>query len=132
MPLSARVDRVVESYIHHLRIRPLTREILAWELVERDEVIAQLEDVRERRGLALMGALAAGLEGSHDLAAVSAILAGGIHYLLVRARLIVCSTASTCAPTQGGPAWPRPRARWCWCAARRLTTKFLVAHVTMW
>ena len=88
LPLSARVDRVVESYIHHLRIRPLTREILAWELVERNEVTAQLEDVRERRGLALMGALAAGLEGSHDLAAVSAILGGGIHYLLVRARLI--------------------------------------------
>lgn len=88
LPLAARVDRVVGSYVHHLRIRPLTREILAWELIERNEVTARLEDVRERRGLALMGALAAGLPASVDLPAVSAILAGGVHYLLVRSRRI--------------------------------------------
>ena len=88
LPLRARVDRVVASYVHHLRIRPLTREILAWELVERNEVTARLEEVRERRGLALMGALAAGLPASVDLPAVSAILAGGVHYLLVRSRRI--------------------------------------------
>ncbi len=88
LPLQARVERVVESYVHHLRIRPLTREILAWELIERNEVTARLEEVRERRGLALMSALAAGLPGSVDLPAVSAILAGGVHYLLVRSRRI--------------------------------------------
>lgn len=88
LPLAARVERVVDSYVHHLRIRPLTREILAWELIERNEVTARLEEVRERRGLALMGALAAGLPGSIDLPAISAILAGGVHYLLVRSRRI--------------------------------------------
>ena len=88
LPLEARVERVIRSYVHHLRARPLTREILAWELVERNEVTARLEDVRERRGLALMGALVQGLPEPGDVPAVASILAGGIHYLIVRARRI--------------------------------------------
>jgi AcrR family transcriptional regulator len=92
LSLPDRVDRVVRAYVHHLRARPLTREILAWELVERNEVTARLEEVRERRGLALMAALVQGLPGPAgappDLPAISAIVAGGIHYLLVRARRI--------------------------------------------
>jgi AcrR family transcriptional regulator len=88
LPLRERVERVIRAYIQQLRARPLTREILAWELVERNEVTARLEEVRERRGLALMGALVQGLPAPGDVPAVAAVLAGGIHYLLVRARRI--------------------------------------------
>jgi AcrR family transcriptional regulator len=93
LSLPDRVERVVRAYVQQLRARPLTREILAWELVERNEVTARLEDVRERRGLALMAALVQGLPGAAgaappDLPAISSIVAGGIHYLLVRARRI--------------------------------------------
>jgi len=88
LPLAARVEQIVRSYICQLRMRPLTQEILAWELYERNEVTIRLEDVRERRGLALMMSLARDLPPTVDLAAVSAVLAGGVHYLLLRARRI--------------------------------------------
>jgi AcrR family transcriptional regulator len=91
LSLRGRVERVVASYVKELRARPLTQEILAWELSERNEVTARLEDVRERRGLALMAALTVGapsLVEHADLAAVSAVLAGSVHYLLLRARKI--------------------------------------------
>lgn len=88
LPLPARVEQIVRSYIHQLRMRPLTQEILAWELYERNEVTIKLEDVRERRGLALMMSLARDLPPTIDLAAVSAVLASGVHYLLLRARRI--------------------------------------------
>jgi AcrR family transcriptional regulator len=88
LPLAARIDRVVASYVAQLRARPLTQEILAWELSERNEVTARLEEVRERRGLELMMVLARDLAPGVDLAAVASILAGGVHYLLLRARRI--------------------------------------------
>lgn len=88
LPLPARVEQIVGSYIRQLRMRPLTQEILAWELYERNEVTIKLEDVRERRGLALMMSLARDLPPTVDLAAVSSVLAGGVHYLLLRARRI--------------------------------------------
>jgi AcrR family transcriptional regulator len=88
LPLVERVERVVNSYVEQLRARPLTQEILAWELSERNEVTVRLEDVRERRGLALMTILARDLPAGTDIAAISAVLAAGVHYLLLRARRI--------------------------------------------
>jgi AcrR family transcriptional regulator len=88
LPLGARVERLVHSYVRHLRIRPLTQEILAWELAERNEVTVRLEEVRERRGIELMMAVARDLPPTVDIGGVSAILAGGVHYLLLRARRI--------------------------------------------
>jgi AcrR family transcriptional regulator len=88
LPLAARVARVVHSYIGQLRARPLTQEILAWELSERNEVTARLEEVRERRGLELMTVLARDLPPTVDVAGVASILAGAVHYLLLRARRI--------------------------------------------
>lgn len=88
LPLAARVTRVVHSYISQLRARPLTQEILAWELSERNEVTARLEEVRERRGQELMMVLARDLPPTVDIAGVASILAGAVHYLLLRARRI--------------------------------------------
>jgi AcrR family transcriptional regulator len=88
LPVAARVERVVHHYVKELRTRPLTQEILAWELHQRNEVTIRLEEVRERRGLSLLKALAHDLPPEVDLAAVSAFLAGGVHYLLLRARQI--------------------------------------------
>src|SRR3954468_678410 len=88
LPLAARVARIVRGYVGQLRARPLTQEILAWELSERNEVTARLEEVRERRGLELMMVLARDLPPTIDIAGVASILAGGVHYLLLRARRI--------------------------------------------
>jgi hypothetical protein len=78
----------VHHYVRELRARPLTQEILAWELAERNEVTARLEGVRERRGLTLMKALGHDLPAGVDIAAIASIFAGGVHYLLLRARTI--------------------------------------------
>jgi AcrR family transcriptional regulator len=88
MPLAERVEHVVHHYIEALRKRPLTLEILVWELSERNRLTIKLEDVRERRGMAVIKALAKDLPAAVDLPAVAAIFAGATHYLLLRARKI--------------------------------------------
>jgi AcrR family transcriptional regulator len=87
-PFDERWQRALGAYLAALRKRPTTLEILAWELVERNEVTARLEDVRERRGLQLMRALAHDAPRGADVAAVSSIFSAAVHYLLVRARHI--------------------------------------------
>jgi AcrR family transcriptional regulator len=74
--------RVMRNYTSALRKRPLTVEILAWETMERNELTAVLEEIRERRGLELLEHFAGGDP------AVAALLGAAVHYLLVRARKI--------------------------------------------
>ena len=86
LPPGEAAARVLGNYLRALRRRPLTLEILAWETVERNELTAILETVREESALRLLKA--APTSGGGDLAAVTALLAGAINYLLVRSRLI--------------------------------------------
>jgi len=88
MPLRERWAHALHHYIKQLRKRPLTQEILAWELSERNEVTARLEEVRERRGLVLSTVLGLGVPASVDVAAIAGLFASAVHYLLVRARKI--------------------------------------------
>ena len=88
MPLLARWEHALHHYIQQLRKRPLTQEILAWELSERNEVTARLEDVRERRGLALSKALARDVPPGVDVPAIAGLFGSAVHYLLLRARTI--------------------------------------------
>jgi AcrR family transcriptional regulator len=88
MPLLDRWEHALRHYIAEIRKRPTTQEILAWELTERNELTARLEDVRERRGLQLMKVLAVDAPPGVDVAAVSALFASSVHYLVLRARQI--------------------------------------------
>jgi AcrR family transcriptional regulator len=88
LPLRARWERALHHYIAQLRRRPLTQEILAWELSERNEVTARLEEVRERRGLVLSAVLAREVSAGVDVAAIAGLFSSAVHYLLVRARKI--------------------------------------------
>ncbi len=85
LPVRERWALVFKNYVAELRKRPLTREILRWELSGRNEVTTRLERVRESRGVALTAALAHDLPPHFDAPAVLALLSGGIHYLLLRA-----------------------------------------------
>jgi len=77
-----------------IRKRPLTLEILSWEMVERNELTAHLEEIREQQGLQLAALL--GLDGGAeeqgpsavDIAALVAILVGSINYLAARSQHI--------------------------------------------
>jgi AcrR family transcriptional regulator len=88
MPLLERWEHAFSHYVAEIRRRPTTQEILAWELIERNELTAKLEEVRERRGLQLMKVLAADAPPDVDVAAISALFASSVHYLALRARQI--------------------------------------------
>jgi AcrR family transcriptional regulator len=88
MPIRERWRHALHVYVAELRKRPLTQEILAWELSERNEVTARLEEVRERRGLKLIAVLARDAPRGVDVAAATAYFASAVHYLLLRARKI--------------------------------------------
>jgi AcrR family transcriptional regulator len=89
LPLPERYALFFERFIDALRRRPLTLEILAAEIVERNELTAILETEREQWGAqaeALFGG--ADFERSPQLRGVTLLLVAGVQYLLVRSRKI--------------------------------------------
>ena len=86
-PAGQATATVMHGFARALRSRPLTGEILAWETVERNQLIEVLEEVREDAALRLLEELApAPGETDADLAAVTALLGAAIMYLVVRSR----------------------------------------------
>jgi AcrR family transcriptional regulator len=89
LPLTERYCRFLEHFIDELRARPLTLEILAQEVIERNELTAILETEREQ-----WGEQAARVLGGADFvrvpgaAGVTVLLISGVQYLLVRSRKI--------------------------------------------
>ncbi len=89
LPTAERYARFFDHFIDGLRARPLTIEILAAEVLERNELTALLETEREA-----WGEQAARLLGGADFArrpelqGLTILLIAGVQYLLVRARRI--------------------------------------------
>ena len=89
LPLAERYARFFEHFIDGLRARPLTIEIMAAEVNQRNELTAILESEREA-----WGAEAARLLGGDvwderpSLRGVTLLLVAGVQYLLVRSRTI--------------------------------------------
>lgn len=93
LSLDQQFNIVIERYAHAICSRPLTLEILAWEMIERNSLTITLEEVRESTGLALLemlndSRLAQGSQSPIDFQHVSAIFSAAIHYLALRARKI--------------------------------------------
>lgn len=86
-PLADRFAHFFEHFIDALRARPLTLEILAAEVVQRNELTAILEAEREAWGFEAQRVLG-GLEvtGQPWLQDVTTLLVAGVQYLLVRGR----------------------------------------------
>lgn len=88
-PVAERYALFFERFIDALRQRPLTLEILAAEIVERNELSAILETEREQ-----WGAQAETLLGGDEfkrrphLRGITLLWVAGVQYLLVRARKI--------------------------------------------
>jgi AcrR family transcriptional regulator len=89
LPAAERWARFFEHFIDELRRRPLTLEVLAAELVERNELTAILEAEREAWGEEAMRVLGgAELAARPHLQAVTLLLVAGVQYLLLRSRRI--------------------------------------------
>ena len=87
LPDAERYARFFEHFIDGLRARPLTLEVLAAEVLERNELTAILEAEREAWGeqaARMLGGEA--LAQRQDLAAVTVLLISVVQYLLLRAR----------------------------------------------
>ncbi len=82
------LELAMRRHVAWLKERPITLEIMAWEMVERNDLTMALSEVREARGMAAMERVARrfALPPSLDLAALVALFAAATNYLLVRSR----------------------------------------------
>lgn len=89
LPEGERWARFFEHFIDGLRARPLTLEILAAEVLERNALTAILETEREAWGEEAARVLAGPSLGRRpELLTLTLLLVAGVQYLLLRARRI--------------------------------------------
>ncbi|RUT00159.1 TetR family transcriptional regulator [Dulcicalothrix desertica PCC 7102] len=76
-------------FLNDLKERPVTQEILRWELLERNSLTHELANVRDQLGLSSLKFLEG--KGSFpqdkDIPTISAILIAGVVYLLLRTKV---------------------------------------------
>jgi AcrR family transcriptional regulator len=89
LPAAERYGLFFERFIDALRARPLTIEILAAEVLQRNELTAILETEREEWGERAIDALGGEEWRAHPhLLGATLLWVAGVQYLLVRARTI--------------------------------------------
>jgi AcrR family transcriptional regulator len=78
----------LKGLLRGLRKRSMTQEVLRWELAGPRELTEKLAEVRERRGLEMLRAIApdAALPPETDAAAMAALLSAGVIYLVLRSK----------------------------------------------
>ena len=80
---------IMQGYLKSIRQRPVTQEIMRWELHERNELTDELARHREQQGLellALIDAPAKKARTTGDFNACAAIIHAGLSYLVLRAK----------------------------------------------
>ena len=88
LSLEEKLVAMGHNFLKGIRKRPLTLEMMAWEMVERNELTEELEIIRETRMLRF-AELFLPTEGvPADLMAVTAIVGSGLSYLACRARKV--------------------------------------------
>ncbi len=85
LPLPERFSTLARMYLRGLRKRPLTQEILAWEMVERNELTVELEALREATHERMLRIAGEPAGTTIDVEAVSALIGAAINYLVTRA-----------------------------------------------
>jgi AcrR family transcriptional regulator len=85
LPLAERLAQAACNYLRALRSRPLTREVLAWRFMERNELTDALDAARAEAGAAILGlTVDPGACPDVDLPALYAIIGAAINHLAVR------------------------------------------------
>ncbi len=75
-----------KSYAAALRKRPITQDILAWELLERNELSRQLEDIRIKTILHYFETLE-NLPDDDQLTAIVVLMGGAVNHLIIKSRI---------------------------------------------
>tara|TARA_B100000614_G_scaffold114251_1_gene102662 strand:- start:132 stop:761 length:630 start_codon:yes stop_codon:yes gene_type:complete len=84
MPLEDRLSAFSRNFIAALRRRPLTVAIMAWEVVEANELTRELEAVREERIMDFFRMFFVSELPDEDRQAGIMIVGAGVNYLLIR------------------------------------------------
>ena len=82
-PPAKRLSLYFKSFTRAIRARPQSVEILAWEMVERNELTDIIDARRERTALELLQDVGDDVPDTLDLSVAVALLAGALNYLLV-------------------------------------------------
>ena len=88
LPVSRRAAHIIDRNARMLLARPVVLELMVWELVDRNELTAIMEEARETLGLRLMAELFPDVADKEMLQAFSALLSAGVTYLALRQRKI--------------------------------------------
>lgn len=88
LPLAGKLSQLAINYTHALRTRPLTLEIMAWEMVERNHLTNELEAIRENTIMRFYQLFFSQHHVELDLTALTAIIGAALSYLATRARHI--------------------------------------------
>ncbi|MEN8245767.1 MAG: TetR/AcrR family transcriptional regulator [Thermodesulfobacteriota bacterium] len=88
LPLSEKLSQLTLNYTRALQSRPLTLEIMAWEMVERNRLTAELEAMRESTIMHFYEKFFDQHKVNVDLQALTAVIGAGLSYLVTRGRNI--------------------------------------------
>jgi AcrR family transcriptional regulator len=88
LPVTNKLCELSRNFLNAIRTRPLTQEILAWEMIERNELTAELETIRENTMMNFFDMFFPSVNDGPDIAAMGAIVGSGLSYLVCRARHI--------------------------------------------
>lgn len=88
LPLEEKLIALGRNFLRGIRARPLTQEIMAWEMVERNKLTEELEKVREIQMLRFFEQFFSKENSSLDLMAIMSIIGGGLSFLICRSRHI--------------------------------------------
>jgi AcrR family transcriptional regulator len=86
--LDTRMSQLAKNFISAIQRRPLTQEIMAWEMVERNELTVELETIRETMILRFIETFFPEMNKQVDMQAITAIIGAAISYLVSRSRHI--------------------------------------------
>jgi AcrR family transcriptional regulator len=107
LPLAEKLSQLAVNYTHALRSRPLTLEIMAWEMVERNHLTNELEAIRENTIMQFYHLFFTRHQVDMDLTALTAVVGAALSYLTTRARHIDLFNGIDLASDQG---WQRLQA----------------------
>jgi AcrR family transcriptional regulator len=86
LPPDRQVAEFFKSFLGALRKRPVTLEILAWELLERNELSRELEDIRIKTILEYFEFLDE-VPDDDILTVIVVLMGGAVNHLLVKSRI---------------------------------------------
>jgi len=88
LPVIEQLSQLSRNFMNAIRTRPITQEILAWEMIERNELTAELETIRENTMMNFFDMFFPATDKGTDVAAIGAIIGAGVSYLVCRGRQI--------------------------------------------